>query len=413
MTKCSLIVIGSELTRGIIRDLHGQLVSKEMTKIGVHMSEIVAIPDDGSIEEILKALKKNNDIIIVTGGLGPTQDDMTRESIARVFNAELEEDEECLEELVKRVGKDKAIGANEKQAFIPKGFHVMRNPNGTAPGFYGFDDNTFVFALPGPPREMEPMFYSSVLPKVREILDVPDVKRVEFSSFITAEARLEELTEKYPSVEWGTRFQDYRISLYASANDENEVKNAISGLKEDTGPYRIVDGNKEALDLLIDELKSKRLTVSTAESCTGGLLASLLTSRSGSSEYFMGSVVSYSPIVKRDLLKVPSSIIEEHGVVSTECAAKMAEGALLCCQSDVAVSITGVAGPDKSEGKAPGYVCFGFAMKGRNTRSIKLNFTSWGRDSIRKRASVSAMLFLLAYIKGEDVEEMADKWRNI
>ena len=208
MTKCSLIVIGSELTRGIIADKHGQLVSREMTHIGVHMSQIVALPDDGSITSVLHALKKSNDIIIVTGGLGPTQDDMTRRCIADVFGTELVRDDECFAELRKRVGADKALGANEKQAYIPRGFTVMRNPNGTAPGFYGFDEGTFVFALPGPPREMEPMFYSYVLPKVKDLLDIRDSERYEYTSFITAEARLEELTERYAKVDWGTRFQD-------------------------------------------------------------------------------------------------------------------------------------------------------------------------------------------------------------
>ncbi len=413
MTKAALIVIGTELTRGIIADKHGRLVSKEMTGIGVHMSEIVAIPDDGSITAVLKALKKDNDIIIVTGGLGPTQDDMTRQSIADVFNSELIEDEECYQELVRRVGKERVLGANEKQAFIPKGFTVMKNPNGTAPGFYGEEGGTFVFALPGPPREMEPMFYSSVLPKVKELLDIKDKARYEYTSFITAEARLEELTEKYPAIEWGTRFQDYKISLYAESDDKDEVNRAISSLQGELGPYRIVEGDVSALGLLTDKLKGDHLTISVAESCSGGVLASLLTSMPGSSEYFLGSVTSYSPDVKVNVLGVSRETVKRSGVVSKECAREMAEGVRKLMDSDVACSITGVAGPDPSEGKGPGYVCFGFSGKGKEAKAVTLNYTTWGRDSVRRRSSVSAMLFLLAYINGMDVEKMSREWSNI
>lgn len=413
MTRCSLIVIGTELTRGIIADRHGQLVSKEMTHIGVHMSEIVAIPDDGTITNVLKALKKNNDIIIVTGGLGPTQDDMTRKCIADVFSSALVRDEKCFETLVRRVGKEKALGANEKQAYIPQGFTVMENPNGTAPGFYGSDEGTYVFALPGPPREMEPMFYSSVLPKVKELLDMKDGERYEYSSFITAEARLEELTERYAGIDWGTRFQDYKISLYASSDDRRNVEEAIEALAKEVGPYRLVEGDVTALDILIGTVREKGVMIAAAESCTGGLLSSLLTSKPGSSDYFLGSVVSYDPSVKKGVLDVRGETVERYGVVSDECALEMADGVRRITMADYSVSVTGVAGPDESEGKKVGTVSFGFSGKDRSSCSFTLHFTSWGRVSIRRKASVSAMLFLSAYIKGDDVIKMSKEWTNI
>ena len=413
MTRCSLIVIGTELTRGIIADRHGQLVSKEMTHIGVHMSEIVALPDDGSITDVLRALKKNNDIIIVTGGLGPTQDDMTRKCIADVFSTTLVRDEKCFETLKRRVGEEKALGANEKQAYIPKGFTAMENPNGTAPGFYGSDGGTYVFALPGPPREMEPMFYSSVLPRVNELLDIKDGERYEFSSFITAEARLEELTERYPEIDWATRFQDYKISLYASSSDKKKIYDAVKALSDELGEYRLVEGDASALDILIGTLKDRKVTIAAAESCTGGLLSALLTSKPGASEYFLGSVVSYNPAVKMGVLSVGKDTVEKYGVVSDECAVEMADGARRLCISDYAVSITGVAGPDESEGKKVGTVSFGLSGKDRKSCSFTLHFTSWGRDSIRRKASVTAMLFLAAYIKGVDVEKMMRGWTNI
>lgn len=155
-TTASLIVIGSELTRGIISDKHGQLVSRELTKLGYHISQIVAIPDDGTIEQILHALLKSNDVIIITGGLGPTSDDMTRQAISDVAGRKLVKNEAAYSRLYKRVG-ERIHGANEKQAYFPEGFETILNPNGTAEGFYGYAGNTLLISLPGPPREMEPM----------------------------------------------------------------------------------------------------------------------------------------------------------------------------------------------------------------------------------------------------------------
>ena len=338
---------------------------------------------------------------------------MTRKCIADVFSSALVRDEKCFETLVRRVGKEKALGANEKQAYIPQGFTVMENPNGTAPGFYGSDEGTYVFALPGPPREMEPMFYSSVLPKVKELLDMKDGERYEYSSFITAEARLEELTERYAGIDWGTRFQDYKISLYASSDDRRNVEEAIEALAKEVGPYRLVEGDVTALDILIGTVREKGVMIAAAESCTGGLLSSLLTSKPGSSDYFLGSVVSYDPSVKKGVLGVKGETVERYGVVSDECALEMADGVRRITMADYSVSVTGVAGPDESEGKKVGTVSFGFSGKDRSSCSFTLHFTSWGRDSIRRKASVSAMLFLSAYIKGEDVIKMSKEWTNI
>ena len=413
MSTASLIVIGSELTRGIIQDRHGQLVSRELTHIGVHMNEIVALPDDGSVSHVLSALKKNNDIIIVTGGLGPTGDDMTRNAIAESYGVPLVEDPSCMEFLKKRLGS-RASGANLKQAYIPEGFSVMPNPNGTAPGFYGTDGNSLILALPGPPREMEPMFFSYALPVIRKALRLPESERDEYSSFITAEARLEELMEQCgPGLDWGTRFQDYKISVYVSGGDKGQRDKAVSSLMDEVGPFRLVPGCVDALDILIAKLEEKKLTISAAESCSGGLASERLTSRPGSSSFFLGGVVSYSPAVKMDILGVDRQIVKRYGVVSAECAMAMADGVRKVCRSDVAFSITGVAGPDMSEGKAVGTVYIGFSSKDRETESVLLDFSSWGRDSVRRKSIVSAFLLTSCYIDGYDIADIVKGWKNI
>lgn len=410
MTSASLIIIGTELTRGIIQDKHGMLVSKALTEIGVHMSQIVALPDDGSIEKVLEALMKSNSILIITGGLGPTTDDMTRKVIAEASGTRLVRNEECWQHLLERLG-DKAYGANSKQAMIPEGFSVLPNPNGTAPGFYGESKGVLIISLPGPPREMEPMFFNYVMPLIRKHLDIPEKKRNEYSSFITAEAKLEELYhEAAPELDWGTRFQDYRISLYLSGGSEEDKEAAISRLREKVGRYRILDGDVTPLSFLVSVLKEKGATISAAESCSGGLASSLLTSLPGSSSFMMGAVTAYAPSVKESVLGVRHSTIEEHGTVSEECASEMAEGALAATGSDYSFSITGVAGPDKSEGKDVGTVCFAFSGRGRRTESVSIRFTSWGRESIRRRSVTAAFILAGAYIIGESTEEIVATW---
>lgn len=409
--KASLIVIGTELTRGIIQDKHGILVSRELTRLGIHMSQIVAIPDDGTIESIMAALMKNNDILIITGGLGPTQDDMTRSVIAKAAGVSLERDPECWKRLVARIGEERAKGANEKQALIPKGFTVIENPNGTAPGFYGYGNETLMIALPGPPREMEPMFYSTVLPLVRRVMNLPEEKRDEYSSFLTAEAKLEELCkEADPTLEWGTRFQDYKISLYVSGKDQETREKAIDYIRSKVGSTRLVDGDQSALSILISDLKERGATVSCAESCTGGLAASLLTSLAGASEYMLGSVTSYATSVKKSVLSVKDQTVDSFGVVSKECAVEMAEGVRSLTGSDYAFSITGVAGPDTQEGKSVGTLAFGFAGKDRKSESVMISLRSWGRESVRRRASIAAFILLSGYIHGENTEDIASSW---
>ena len=411
MTKASLIVIGSELTRGIIQDKHTILVSHELSRMGIHFSESVVIPDDGTIREVIGALIPNNDIVLLTGGLGPTTDDMTRSSIAEAAGTELERNEEAWAHLLETL-KDRAYGANEKQAYIPKGFHLIPNPNGTAPGFWGKINNTLVFSMPGPPREMEPMFRSSVLPILRNSLGMKEEEKDEYSTFLISEAKLEELTKAAdPTLDWGTRFQDYRISLYVSGKDKEERQEAIKRLREMTGKNRVVDGDKTALGILVEELKKRGETISCAESCTGGLAASNLTSLPGSSLYMMGSVTSYFLSVKEKVLGVKKETLEKYGAVSEECALEMADGVRKLVSSDYSFSITGVAGPDKSEGKEVGTVCLGFSGKDRESVALTIHLFSYGRESIRRRSTAAAFILMKAFMDGENIKEIVEGWK--
>lgn len=411
--KASFIIIGTELTRGIIQDSHGSLLSRELTHLGIYVAEIVEVPDDGSIEKVLEALMRNNDIVIITGGLGPTSDDMTRPVIAAAAGVPLVRSEDAWKHMLETLG-DRAYGPNSRQAMIPEGFSLIRNDNGTAPGFYGYGGSTLLISLPGPPREMHPMLYDSVLPLLRDKLDLPQAERDEYTSFITAEAKLEELYEDADSsLDWGTRFQDYRISLYVSGKTRAERDSAIAKLRKKLGEYRLVEGDADAITMAIDALRRSGSTVSVAESCTGGLLSMLLTERAGASEYMLGSVTSYAASVKADVLGVPESVIREKGTVSPECAIAMAEGVRRLTGSDYSVSVTGVAGPDEDEGKSVGTVHLGFSSARRESVAISVHFSSWGRASIRRKSVVTALLLLSAYISGEDIARIASTWKDI
>ena len=260
--SAALIVIGSELTRGIIQDRHGQLVSRAMSGLGIHMSQIVEVPDDGSIASILSAIVRKNDLVVITGGLGPTSDDMTRQCIAAVASSPLERNEESWNALHERIG-EKIHGANEKQTMIPRSFCRIANANGTADGFYGYTPSgCLIVALPGPPREMQPMFESVVVPLVSRLSGHGEVARREYTSFITAEAKLEELTQQVaPDLTWATRFQDYCISLYLSGGDEKEKDRAVSELRRACGSHLIADGDTSALGIRHAHVACRRIGV--------------------------------------------------------------------------------------------------------------------------------------------------------
>ncbi len=412
--NAALIAIGTEITRGIIQDKHGRLISKELTSIGIDVKEIILLPDDGSIEIVLSDAEKKFDLIIVTGGLGPTSDDMTRNIIAKASNKELVLNDEAWSALINRVGKERAEGANKKQAMIPQGFSLMPNPNGTAPGFYGsVFDSTLLFALPGPPREMEPMFYNYVLPLLKERMKVKEGERDEYSTFLIPEAKLEELClEADRDLVWATRFQEYKISLYVSGKTRAERNKAIEKIRAMVGPYRIIEGDVTALSLISDSLKKKGASISVAESLTGGLASALLTSLPGSSSYTLGSVTSYAVSVKEKLLGVKKETVKNFGVVSPECASEMAEGVRGLIESTYALSFTGVAGPEKLEAKDVGTVCMGFSSS-EKTESVEVHFSSYGRDSVRRKSVTAGFLLLYAFLDGKNTGEVASLWAYI
>ncbi len=415
----SLFVIGTELTRGVIADKHCQVVSSQLTQLGYRVERMVVVPDDGTIEGELTACIDTSDLVILTGGLGPTSDDLTRSIVASLAKVPLVRDQRAFEALYERMG-ERIWGANEQQAMIPSGFVSIPNPHGTAAGFKGFipvgDRNIACVAMPGPPREMDPMFFDAVLPWLATLIGHDDFSRTEFSTFLLAEAKLEELCRQVPSegIQWGTRFQDLKISLYLVGGSEERRLAMAQRLRTLVGPSLVADGDVMAATLLTDQLKARALTISCAESCTSGSVAKLLTDESGSSAWFWGGAATYSNEAKMKMLGVQEQTLLSHGAVSAQCALEMAEGMLGVSGSDYALSITGIAGPGGgSEEKPVGMVWLGFAAKGRASQTVKLQFTSWGRVSVRRKASVAALILASRYINGDALLDTVRKWQYI
>ncbi|MCR5731631.1 MAG: CinA family protein [Sphaerochaetaceae bacterium] len=381
MTKSvELIVIGTELVRGIIQDQHCQLVSRELTHLGYSMKECIAIPDDGSIEKVLSKSAAESDVVIVTGGLGPTSDDMTRYAIAQAASVSLEKNSDCYKRLYERIG-ERIHGANEKQTLIPSGFTCLLNPNGTAEGFYGRTDNCLIIALPGPPREMRPMFYDYVLPLLAKEIGHDGVERDEYTTYIIAEAKLEELTEKVDSsLDWGTRFQDYKISLYVQGGDKEKRDSAIKSLRSLVGPELVQDGDVSALTTLTGYLKENKLSLSICEGFTGGLVSSLITSDPEYSRYFKGGILDFhesDPSIQADKTRVLFS-------------------------SDVALSISG-----NTEG-----VSFGISTKNRS-ESVVINFSAISREYVRKRSVAAAFILVHVFLQGKSLVDTVSHWEYI
>ncbi len=414
--SASICIIGSELTKGIIGDKHSKMISQELSKLNINVNQISIINDDGSIEALIDAWLNFNDIIFVTGGLGPTSDDLTRSSISKVANVELVENKKAYDNLLKMVG-ERINGANYSQTLIPKGFNILENPFGTAVGFYGEikkdNHSTLIYSMPGPPKELNPMFYNLVIPHLKNNIGFNDIESIEYSTFLICESKLEEACAslKFDDIKWGTRFQDNKISLFVSGKEKDEF---ISKLRDKVGSQLILEGNHDSLNIVIDNLKSNQYSISCAESCTGGLCSKLLTDFSGSSAFFEGSVVSYSNDVKNKILNVKKDTLEKFGAVSKETVLEMADNVRLLMNSDVAFSVSGIAGPlGGSVEKPVGTVWFGFSKKGEKSQAVCLKFTTTTRNGIRRRASVASFLLLSFYINGYTLLDIIDKWEYI
>jgi len=360
-----IITIGDEILIGQIVDTNSAFIAKELNKIGISVYQITSVQDER--EHILKALddaKSKVDIVIVTGGLGPTKDDITKHTFCEFFDDILVQDKNVLhhvEAIFAKYISTPISDVNRKQALVPSKSQVLHNAHGTAPGMWFHEDGTTFISMPGVPFEMKTLMANAVLPKLIDFYDRPHIIHKTIVTYGLGESAIADKIETWEDalptfikLAYLPNLGKVRLRLTAKGADYDVLSNAIEAESKKLIPLigDIMYGteDEETIEEVVAKLlTAKGMTLATAESFTGGKIASKITSIPGASLYFKGSVVSYATAIKETVLKVPRELIARHSVVSEEVAIVMASGVRKLMQTDFAIATTGNAGPGKGD----------------------------------------------------------------
>lgn len=401
-----LICVGTELLLGNIVNTNAAYMSEKCAMLGLSMYYQSVVGDNQErLEELLEIARKRSDIIILCGGLGPTQDDLTKETAAKVMGKALVEDGRAkreIEEILSKWGR-KITENNWKQALVPEGSIVLYNPNGTAPGIIIEEENTKVILLPGPPNELIPMFEEQVYPYLNELQ--PEIicsKMVKLCGIgeSAAETKILDLIEKQdnPTVAPYAKTGEVHLRLTARAETKQQALSMIEPLEQELrnrfGSMIYTDEEEVTLEMAVAKLLSEHhLTATTAESCTGGLLAGRLINVPGISENLKEGYITYSNEAKEKLLGVSHETLEKYGAVSEETVLEMAAGGAKAANADICVSISGIAGPDGGTKEKPvGLVYMCCYCKGKTY--TERNLYTGNRSKVREYAVASALTLL-------------------
>lgn len=407
-----LIAVGTELLLGNIANTDAQMISEGLSQLGINVYYHTVVGDNPQrVRDAVEIARKRADILITTGGLGPTCDDLTKVAIAQAFGKELVFHEESAQRIRDRFA---ALGRpitenNYQQAMIPEGATVLPNDWGTAPGVAFEAEGTHVILLPGPPRECEMMFRHRAVPYLKALSDGVIVSRTIKTFGIgesAAEAKLRDLMNALhnPTLAPYAKPTGTELRITAHAQTEEEARALIvpieDQVKERLGDVVIGVDVQSLEEVCLSLLKEKGLTVGTAESCTGGLIAKLLTDLPGSSAVFRGGVVSYCDGVKAGALGVPYDLLDQYGAVSAQVAEAMALGAREALGCDIALSATGVAGPDSDgRGNPVGLVYLGIAWAGGCHVAVYQG-GKVERERIRRQSAQTALDLLRRHLTG-------------
>lgn len=405
--RAEIVSIGTEITSGQSLDTNSRWLSQELAALGVTTAFHTTISDDLADHVLaIRAATDRASLVITSGGLGPTQDDLVREALALVADVPLEEDAESLAAIIALFARRSRPmpERNRTQALLPRGAGALANRVGTAPGVWMRIGQSTLAALPGVPSEMKVMFHEQVVPRLREAGFVKGATAFQkINLFGKGESDIEalalDLTARGRDPEVGITASEATISfrIAATRETEAEAKAAIVPtaelIRERFGELILGDGDVDVAQALVTALDRASATIATAESCTGGLISAMLTAIPGVSRFFLGGVTSYSNEAKSSLLGVPRDLIEAHGAVSPEVAAAMAVGARDRFDADLAISSTGVAGPGGGSPQKPvGLVYLGLATRAGlvETRKLELG-PEQPRDVIQKRGAKHAL----------------------
>jgi nicotinamide-nucleotide amidase len=409
------LLTGTELMVGDILDTNSVMLAQSLKEHGCEVSRKVTLGDDfTSLINEIEAISKQADILIINGGLGPTEDDLTAEALAEVIASPLEENTEALQHLQTWCQKRgfQLAGANRKQVLLPKGVEIIANPVGSAVGFSIVHNDCLIFCTPGVPVELERMWQEEILPRVKSQL--PSHSKVithKLHTFGIGESAIQNVfnqqLSRWPEdIEIGFRAASPLVEIKLTTRSkqgegllpewQGKLETILAGHLLDLNEIQLDSSQPVSLALcLVSLLKNKRQTIATAESCTGGLIASNLTRIAGSSQVFEAGYVTYSNRIKTELLAVQQSTLDQRGAVSEEVVIEMAKGALMASSSDWVIAVSGIAGPGGgSEEKPVGtvWLCWGSRDKLKTKRLVyptnRVNFQRFianvGLDLIRR-----------------------------
>ena len=405
--NAEIIAVGSEMLTPYRMDTNSLYLTEQLNLLGIDVIFKSIVGDDqrrivGAAEHALF----RSDILMFSGGLGPTEDDLTREAVAEALGVSVRRDPEILARLEQRFAERgwKMTSNNSKQADVLDGATVLPNPNGTAPGQWlsgQFDGREHIIVLlPGPPHELKALFESEVRERLRA--KVPQAAlairtlKIAMLGESAVDARVAPIYKRYADVETTILAGAGEIELHfktraATLDRAQRRVDEVAGVVEDELDDAVYSRNGESLEQIVGYwLQMRNSTVAVAESCTGGLLAERITSVSGSSRYFLGGAVVYSNALKTELAGVPTEMIDRHGAVSREVAAALAEGIRYRCESTLGAGITGVAGPNGGTVEKPVGMVFHAVASDRGTEVIQRNFPG-DRKRIRRFASTMAL----------------------
>ncbi len=366
-----IVTIGDELLIGQTIDTNSAWIASALNKIGINIEKRIAIGDNwNQIWDCLEKENQDNSLVLITGGLGPTSDDITKPLLCKFFNGKMIVDEAALanvKNIFENILKRPLLERNLKQAEVPDTCNVIQNARGTAPGMWFEKNNTIFVSMPGVPHEMKGMMTNYVIPELKNRFELkPIIHRTLLTAGIGESFLADMLVDfeknlsEHIKLAYLPNYGMVRLRLSASMeqSDENTIDKNFKQLKEIVKDYLVADKDisiQEAISVVFSE---KKMTLSVAESCTGGYISHLITSIPGSSSFFLGGVVSYANEVKRDILDVPQELIEKYGAVSIQTVEKMAEGVRKKTGSDIALATSGIMGPGGGSDEKPvGYVC--------------------------------------------------------
>ena len=406
-----VITIGDELLIGQVVDTNSAWLGQTLNPAGIEIKQITSVSDDADhIVEALESARKRADILIITGGLGPTRDDITKKTLASYFGVGLKMDKKALD-IVRAIFEKRnapLLDINELQAMIPENCIPIYNDRGTAPGMWFEDKGQIIVSLPGVPYEMKHMMTHFVIPRLKGYFEMPVIRH---RTLLTSGIGESFLSKKIESIELGLpqhiklaylpSFNTVRLRFSARGNNadqlDKELDQIAESVKEAIGIFLAADSDNNLQEILGELLLKENATLSTAESCTGGYIAHLLTSVPGSSRYYLGSIISYDNAVKQAELGVSANNLKEYGAVSEEVVKEMAEGVKNKLGTTYSIATSGIAGPDGgSEEKPVGTVWV--AISGPNGTLAKLYQLHGGREQIIQRAAMAGIDMLRKYL---------------